>query len=521
MDAHLLIHNIGYGASTIATLIGFLFLILNNPRAKGHIPLALTFLAVTVFISSHILGANAVNPETSRMFFMFNLSIFFIGAFNVHAVFSTLGKSKDKWYIIIFIYALAIIFSIFFIIYPDFFLHASVPKMYFPNYYVPGALNWIRMVFLYGSCTFFIFELFKSYKKDANFDRKRQLKYLIISYTFAYALGFIPNFLVYDIPVDPLWGMMFMVTFTVIFLYAAIKYELMNIKIIAKQALVYGIVVASVGSVIVLFEFLSRTIGVEYPSFPAWIIPTSSVVLVALITSLVWKKIREVDLLKYEFITTVTHKFRTPLTQIRWASDNLVNSVNLSKDDKDQIRYIKSANSNLVDLTSLLVTVSGDESSTYEYRMEKINLKTTIEEIIVSIETSIANKKITIKNNFATDVYAQCDSSRIKFVIQTFIENAISYTPEGGIVDIFLCKKDAKVIVSVKDSGIGILKNEFPLIFSKFYRSSSARINDTEGLGIGLFISKQIITRHEGKIWVESEGVNRGSTFSFSIPALN
>ncbi len=491
MNVYLLIHNIGFGASIIASFVAFLFLILNNPRARGHIPLALTFLAVTVFIVSHILGANAVDPETSRMFFMFNISIFFIGAFNVHAVLSTLDKSKEKWYVLVFVYTLAIIFSVFFIVYPDLFLHASVPKMYFPNYYVPGSLNWTRIVFLYGACTFFIYELFRSYKNEINIERKRQLKYLIISYTFAYALGFIPNFLVYNIPVDPLWGMMFMVVFTVIFLYAAVKYEVMNIKIIAKQAFVYGSIVGSIGGVIVLFEYLSRVVSVGYPNFPSWVIPAFSVILVTSITFVVWKKIREVDLLKYEFITTVTHKFRTPLTQIRWASDNLVNSVNLSQDDKDQIGYIKSADNNLVELTNLLVTVSGNQGTTYEYRMEKINLKTIIEEILVSIETSIKNKKITIKNDFATDMYVQCDSSRIKFVVQTFIENSINYTPMGGMVDIFLYKKDAKVIVSVKDSGIGILKNEFPLIFSKFYRSSSARINDTEGLGIGLLYSKR------------------------------
>ncbi len=293
----------------------------------------------------------------------------------------------------------------------------------------------------------------------------------------------------------------------------------MNIKVIAKQAFSYGAIIGSIGGVVVLSEYLNLFFYSNYPGFPSWVIPVVSFVLVMSITFMVWKKIREVDLLKYEFITTVTHKFRTPLTQIRWASDNLVN-IELPPEAKDQISYIVSANSKLVELTNLLVTVSGNEGTTYEYHTAKTNLKSIIDDTLSIIKTSLVSKNITMKLDINTDVFVKCDATRIKFVTQTIIENAINYTPADGTISISLSQMDDKALFSVKDSGIGVSKSELPLIFSKFYRGSNARESDTEGMGIGLFLSKEIITRHNGKIWIESEGVGTGTTFSFSIPAL-
>lgn len=520
MNVYLVIHNIGFGLSAVASLITFLFLILNNPRAKGHIPLALTALSVTVFIVSHVLGVNVVDSETSRFFLMFNISMFFIGAFNVHAVLSLLNKDKERWYVIVFLYVLAVALSVWFIIKPELFLLASTAKMYFPNYYVPGIFNWVRLVFTDVICVpYIVNELYLSYKNSKVDSYRKQMKYFMVALVGAYSIGFFPNFLVHDIPIDPLWGMMFMVVFIIFFLFAAVRYELMNIKVIAKQAFAYGAIVSSIGGVVVLSEYLNLFFYSHYPNFPSWVIPVVSFVLVMSITFIVWKKIREVDLLKYEFITTVTHKFRTPLTQIRWASDNLVN-IELPQDAKEQVGYIVSANSKLVELTNLLVTVSGNEGTIYEYHTERTDLKNIVNDTLSIVKTSLVSKNITTELDISEGVFVKCDSVRIKFVTQTIIENAVNYTPAGGVISVSLSKRDGKAVFSVKDSGIGIVKSELPFIFSKFYRGSNARVSDTEGLGIGLFISKEIINRHKGKIWIDSEGVGSGSTFSFTISAL-
>lgn len=519
MNFHLLLHNIGFIVSALATLGALIFVSFNNPQAKGHTPLAFMLLAVLIYIISHLVGVNIADPEISRKVLMLNISIFFIGAFNVHTVLAVLGKDKQRKHVLIFVYTLAVGLSLWFMGNPQFLLETSVPKMYFPNYYEPGAFSWLRTMFLYGIClAYFTGELIHSYRAEKNVSKRRQLKFLTFAFVLAYIVGYVPDLLVYDVKVDPLWGMAFMVIFAILFLYAALKYEVMNIKVIAKQAFLYAITVGTIGGTIVLFEYLNRIITVNNPGFPIWILPAVSVLLVIIITLAVWEKIRQVDLMRYEFITTVTHKFRTPLTQIKWATDSLAKST-ISSEDKDQISYIISANSKLIELTNLLVNISEAEGMAYDYKIEKVNLKKLIEEALSEVETSILSKKIVIKNDFTADTYAKCDEARIKFVIQTLIENAMNYTPAGGTMDISLYEKGDRTYLTVKDSGIGIAKNELPLIFSKFYRGDKARTTDTEGMGIGLFISKEIITRHKGKIWVESEGTGRGSTFGFSLPA--
>jgi two-component system phosphate regulon sensor histidine kinase PhoR len=106
----------------------------------------------------------------------------------------------------------------------------------------------------------------------------------------------------------------------------------------------------------------------------------------------------------------------------------------------------------------------------------------------------------------------------MRFVIQTLVENAINYSKDNCSIIVNVEKKDNMIIISVKDSGIGIAKEELPRMFTKFYRGKEARSTDTEGMGIGLYMTHDIVTRHHGKIWVESEGPGKGSTFSISLP---
>ena len=116
---------------------------------------------------------------------------------------------------------------------------------------------------------------------------------------------------------------------------------------------------------------------------------------------------------------------------------------------------------------------------------------------------------------------ARIDVSRIKFIIQTYIENAIHYSLENPVITVSAHRDGARIVCTVADNGIGIPTSELPFLFAKFYRGSDARLADTEGMGIGLFMSKEIIKRHHGKIWAESDGPHKGSVFAFSIPALN
>jgi two-component system sensor histidine kinase VicK len=109
------------------------------------------------------------------------------------------------------------------------------------------------------------------------------------------------------------------------------------------------------------------------------------------------------------------------------------------------------------------------------------------------------------------------DSERIKLALQNLVDNAIAYTPSGGKVEVSLKRKKNCVEVAVKDTGVGIPKEQASRVFSKFFRGSNVVKLDTEGTGLGLYITKNIIEKHGGKIWFESKE-GKGTTFYFTLP---
>ncbi|MFA6432480.1 MAG: HAMP domain-containing sensor histidine kinase [Candidatus Paceibacterota bacterium] len=285
----------------------------------------------------------------------------------------------------------------------------------------------------------------------------------------------------------------------------------------ARKGLIYGVGAISVAILITLFDLYNQWLYVNYPSFPIWVVPLASAIVIVGGSRVIWHKIREGELMKYEFMTTVTHKFRTPLTHIKWATENLRKSET-ADDWNEQIGYVEGANAKLVELTDLLANASETDTDLYQYRLNRHDLSSFVNEIIMSSVAHASFKNIKIDNRVPVGTYALFDVARLKFVLQTLIENGINYTKEGGSITITVADRGKQVMCSIKDTGIGIPKNELSLMFTKLYRGKVARLADTEGMGIGLFISRGIITRHHGKMWVESEGENKGSTFSFSLP---
>jgi len=111
------------------------------------------------------------------------------------------------------------------------------------------------------------------------------------------------------------------------------------------------------------------------------------------------------------------------------------------------------------------------------------------------------------------------DIEKITLVIKNLIENAIHYTPSGGEITVRVERQDKEVLFSVQDTGVGIPKDQQKRVFTRFFRGANVIKMETEGTGLGLFISKNIVEAHGGKIWFKSKE-NKGSTFFFTLPAL-
>lgn len=517
-EFHLLIHNIGYILSSILVFSLAVFVYFKDHKPLANKMMIWAFIATGTYTTSHVIATNVSDSILSRNILTFNLASIFISLFIAHCILAIIGKVEEKKTVLWIMYVFSISLTIFFIISPEYFLLVSKPKMYFPNYYDAGILYPLMIAWNVVTAIFSFFQMITAYRTD-NLVLKNRLRYLITAFFLAYLFGWQAFWLVFSKEVDPAWGSLMVPSFSIIFTYAVLKYDLLDIRIVAKRGLIYSTLIIGVGLLIILFNFLNNFILSNNPSFPVWIFPLLLSSLVIYIAVIVWKQLRQGDLLKYEFITTITHKFRTPLTHIKWASENMA-KMQLSSDAQVQLDYIQSAGLKLVELTDLLVNISENENSYFNYNLEKNNITEIANSLIDETSKQALIKNISVKTNFEDNLFGLCDPKRIKFVMQILLENSIQYSKTNSEVLIGLKKEGSKIIFSVKDSGIGIPKEEFPLLFSKFHRSKSAMLADTEGMGIGLFTAKEIMKRHRGSIWAESEGFDKGSVFYFSIPAV-
>ncbi len=447
--------------------------------------------------------------------------MFPVGGFLLHSILELVGEGKSQRWLIIMTYIVAGLLTVFFVWQPDTFLLPSIPKMYFPNYYEPGILNWTRLVFLDVIIfPYILYCLARAYRRSGIGAARNRYAYFIIALVCGFCVVFIPNFLVADITIDPLLGMVFAVICMIPFAYGAIAYELFNIKVIAKQAFIYAISIAFAGGGLTLLTCAGIWIRDVYPGFPAWTIALASAVIAVTASFIVWLRLRENDVLKYEFITTVTHKFRTPLTQIRWATEEL-SALHTDDAGRQQIRYIQTANAKLVELIDILAAASAADSASHEYTFEPNNLSRITLEAVSPYVSRAAEKHITLESRIDPGVRVMCDAAKIHFVIQTLVGNALVYTQAGGTITVVLSADTTHATCIVRDTGIGMNGAEISRVFSKFYRSTSAQSIDTEGLGIGLYMAKKILDRHHGRIHASSAGGGKGSEFSFRLRRLS
>lgn len=517
-NVNLVAHNIVSILSTIIMFGAAFFTYLNGRKSLPNIMFALVLLCAGIFSLSQVIGVNISDPEVSRKVLMINVTTFLLGIVQMGATLSILGRFHRQRVLFWTVTTIGLGFIALFLIKPELMLVASEPKMYFPNYYEPGPLNWTRIAFVYGFVLpYSIFLTIRERRKTENVIDRKHYTYFMWTIGLGYGVAFIPNLLIFDIPVDPLWGMLFAVLCVIPFIYGAIKYGLFQIRVIAEQAFLYSIAVSGVGGLIIILNYVDDRIAVAYPNFPTWLIPLASALLAVSIAAMVWRRLRESDMLKYEFVTVATHKFRTPLTHVKWASENLLQST-LTPDQREQVGFIQNANNKLVELTNVLVGMSSSQMD-YDYHMERGNIAALTREVAGSFTEEARAKGVLVEIAAPESVWASYDSVRMRFVLQTFIENAIQYSPEHTSVKVIVVPEKDHVTVTVTDMGIGISAKELPFVFTRFYRGDEAKRSDTEGLGIGLYISKQIVERHQGKIWVDSPGEGKGSTFGVSIPA--
>jgi PAS domain S-box-containing protein len=229
---------------------------------------------------------------------------------------------------------------------------------------------------------------------------------------------------------------------------------------------------------------------------------------------------KEVDRLKSEFISQVSHELRTPLTSIKGYIDNLRDGIAgaLKKKQEDYLERMSKNADHLAHLISDLLDVAQLESGKMNIYPIALSLNDLIEEAVNRLMPIAHEKSLEIIfEPFKEESRIQGDHDKLEQVITDLLCNAIKYTPPGGRITIALQQEGKFLKTSIRDTGIGIPPEEQSRIFERFYRAEQTSSPITNGTGLGLYIAKNLIEMHEGKIWMTSE-VGHGSEFSFTLP---
>ena len=225
------------------------------------------------------------------------------------------------------------------------------------------------------------------------------------------------------------------------------------------------------------------------------------------------------DKQKDDFLDTVTHELRTPITAIRAASEILYDDDEIPEELKKQfLQNIITESDRLNRLIDKILDLEKFETGKQKIFLSKGNIIETISKSLSPLQHLIANKKIHLEfEENKSKVMVDYDEERIIQVITNLISNAVKFTDEEGLIKITLSLQEVDFIkINIFNQGKGVNPNDLESIFDKFYQSTNQNINKPIGSGLGLAICKQIIEAHKGKIWAENE--QNGVTFSFTLP---
>lgn len=225
--------------------------------------------------------------------------------------------------------------------------------------------------------------------------------------------------------------------------------------------------------------------------------------------------------MKTEFISIAAHQLRTPLSIIKWTVRMLLDE-DIGPLNEKQREFLKrgfETNERMVTLVSDLLNVNRIEEGRFGYEFKKGDLIQFLKRTAEERSPVLEERNIQLKNNFHSEHEdILFDPEKMSLAITNILDNAIKYTPPGGAIEFNTVKDGNKIKISIKDNGVGIPERQKERLFSKFFRGTNVVRMQTEGSGLGLFITKNIITAHGGNIQVESEE-GLGTTVYISLPA--
>ena len=227
---------------------------------------------------------------------------------------------------------------------------------------------------------------------------------------------------------------------------------------------------------------------------------------------------------KSEFLANMSHELRTPLNSINGFSEVLYDETfgPLNEKQRQYVNNVLTSGKHLLLLINQILDMAKVEAGKMKLALSSLPMKSLLNEISLLVEDMVGKKKINMLLEIAEDLpNIEADDLKVKEILYNLLSNAVKFTPEGGKIGMRVNKADSEIEIVVWDTGVGIASENMDKIFEGFFRVDTPYSRLTEGTGLGLPLSKKLVELHGGKLSVESEGLNRGTSVRFTLPIIS
>ena len=228
---------------------------------------------------------------------------------------------------------------------------------------------------------------------------------------------------------------------------------------------------------------------------------------------------KKLSKMKNDFIDNMTHEFNTPISNIGLSIETLFENDSINNEKSKRIlNIIANENERLRENVERILQIAAVDKDVFNLKPESIPIESLIKKVLSDFDLRIENAHAKINyTNRCTEDKLFADETHLINVLYNLIDNAIKYSNDSPVIDIYTENRKGELVITIKDNGKGIAKDELKKIFEKFYRITDANIQDVKGFGLGLSYVKNIVIAHKGRIEVNSE-LGKGTQFDIFIP---
>lgn len=524
-----------FSTSSLILCLSSIFFSLIVYRNDRENRVSRSWLYASISFSGWALGLYGVTSTESAQYallwqYLLDISAIFLPALYFNFI-SDLFKYKNfKWKVLFLV--LSGIISLF--SFTDYFKHGVVPKynffwidpgqyyLVFPIYFVCHAIIAVSMM------------TFEFVKNTSDKVLRGQIRNTMIAGIMGY-IGGVSNFFPQYFNVYP-YGNYLVILFIVFMVYGVLKYKLLSVKVISTQIFSTSIIL------VFLFNLLRST------ELSEWLINFGMFALVVFFSILTIRSVnqeikarerieqlakdleetnvhlQELDQQKSEFVSLASHQLRGPLTAVKGYASMLLDGDfgTLAGETRDAVSKIYASTNDLVVLVGDYLDVSRIEQGRMQYDFSTFDLRELAGTVVTELKPNIEKAKLQFDFDYdqTGEFRVNADHGKIKQVVSNLIDNSVKYTPKGSIHVWLSHSSPKKVLLSISDTGVGIHPDVLPRLFEKFTRAPDASKTNIMGTGLGLYVAKKMIEAHHGRIWAESAGPGKGSSFFIELDTI-